>query len=156
MKRPALIIIAIIVCLIAVFLIISNIAIKEPPQASLAEQLYAARVDAIGNASACGNLLALLDSENRLGLYTLELQTEREPYGLAVIGESNAPDMELLRGYAIVLLALIDNAGEIEWRYADNQFGVDTAGADSLLSRDVKSYAASAADVQALLDELEL
>lgn len=156
MKKPALIITAIIVCLFAVFFISQFATIKEPPAPSLAEQLYAARNDSLGDASACAELLFLLDRENHLGLYTLELQTEQEPYGLTVVSEQNAPDMELLRGYAIMLLALIGNAGEIEWHYADNQFGVDIAGANSILSREVKSYGASAADVQALLDELAL
>lgn len=96
--------------------------------------------------------------------------TENEPYGWEFVfketgdikkQEEITRKMEL---YAPVLLALVDNCGEIMWSFADDpdnapdkpEYKVASADASKLLGADVKSYAESPERVMKLLYELGL
>ena len=66
--------------------------------------------------------------------------------------------------YAPVLLALVDNCGEIMWSFADDpdnapdkpEYKITYADASKLLGADVKSYAESTEKVMELLHQLGL
>ncbi len=86
----------------------------------LARQLYAVKNPYIGNVSANGKILRSLDI-NKLGSATIELETLKKPYILRInfdneVTNRDAFDLKMLRN-ASILLALIDNADEIQWSY---------------------------------------
>ena len=77
-------------------------------------RLFGLKTPYVGNASAVGNLVSNLDLDAPT---TLELQTAAEPYGVTI--HFAAPIAEnrrfLVEGNAYVLLALIENLGEVHW-----------------------------------------
>lgn len=83
-------------------------------------ELYEARNPYIGDASANGKLLELLNVGG-LGAYTTELQTNEEPYILTVHFIDQPKDQAVfnrtMKQKAVMLLALIENAGEVRWTY---------------------------------------
>ncbi len=102
-------------------------------------KLFALRNPYVGDASADMALLrALLEGD-----YTIELQTEREPYGMTVcMAERQPGEIEtlqpLLRRAGCVLLALTENLGEVTFTFGDeNADPVRVTAADA-------SYALSA------------
>lgn len=137
---------------------------------SYAERLYRCRNPYIGNASANGALLAALGVSEKIGPYSMELETGKEPYVLRLIFTDPVKDeaaMEQAMGnHAVLLLALIGNASEIQWRYscsapesaaAGEKTGSLTlaAAAKALGGADVKTLGETAAGVQTLLEQLE-
>ena len=134
-----------------------------------AQQLYDCRVRYIGAASDDAALIEAMDISENLGGYTLELETDNEPYVLRLIFTGQIKDADMLnrdmQADAILLLALIDNASEIQWRYssdpaADGE-GIFTGSmtieeANAVLNEnDIKDFGQSAAKVQELLDWLD-
>ena len=91
-----------------------------------ADDLFALRTAYIGNQIADGEILKALNVADVVGPYTIELQTEQEPYGITLHLE-NLPDLEseLARsaGYlyqvGILFTALVDNASCFNWDYMD-------------------------------------
>ena len=94
-----------------------------------ARELYEAKTPYVGDNSAVGNLLAVLDTwygPSDID-YTISLQTAAEPYGLTLhfnavtahlsgAGETIDRRMETL---APMLLALVGNLGQVNWAWAD-------------------------------------
>ena len=86
-----------------------------------AAKLFALRNPYVGDASAEMALLrALLDGD-----YTIELQTEREPYGMTVrMAERQPGEIEtlqpMLKRAGCVLLALTENLGEVTFTFGDD------------------------------------
>lgn len=84
-------------------------------------ELYAARNPYVGNASKNGELLRLLGIGEAVGPFHQELSTVDPPYVLHVVFEEVPEDVEKLNRqmthYSLLLLALIENAGEIHWSY---------------------------------------
>ena len=78
------------------------------------DRLFARKTPYVGNNSAVGDLVSNMDLDAPA---TLELQTAQEPYGLTL--HFKAPIEErrrfLVEGNAGVLLALVDNLGEVSW-----------------------------------------
>jgi hypothetical protein len=132
-----------------------------------AQTLYDLHNPYIGDASADGKLLETLGIGEQLGAYTLELETSSEPYVLRLVFSDAITDTgafnSAMTNNAIVLLALIDNASEIQWEYqsrdakgAGTYTGSLTA-ADATATMNVKSikeFAQSADKLQVLLDSL--
>lgn len=136
----------------------------EKNSSSFAKELYQAKTPYIGNASAVGRLLKILDVGS-LGAYTMELQTSEEPYVLKVHFEKEPKRPEALDARmgenAVVLLALIENAGEVQWSYPINNgeelytMYCDWEWANTFLEvRDVKKCAESAEALQGMLKKL--
>lgn len=133
----------------------------------LAKQLYAVKNPYIGNASANGKLLITLGVGEALGNYTLELETSKQPYILRLNFNNEVSDRDTfdlkMAGYATFLLALIENADEIQWSYPYNETGDeqritvywDAQNLPPLGIEDVKSYGESAAKVQELIDIID-
>jgi len=110
-------------------------------------KLFALRNPYVGDASADMALLhALLDGD-----YTIELQTEREPYGMTVrMAERQPGEIEtlqpMLKRAGCVLLALTENLGEVTFTFGDDDADpVRVTAADA-------SYALSAVAVSTMVD----
>lgn len=59
-------------------------AASSAPTDSYAQSLYNSRVQYIGVNAAVGSLLSQLGVDNRMGAFTMELQTKDKPYGLTL------------------------------------------------------------------------
>ena len=133
---------------------------------ALARSLYALRNPYTGDAAADGKLLAALLDGGAFPPYTLELFTSGEPYALQV-NFDRQPGTPGLTGpvmtrASFVLLALMENLGEVRWSWDGGQTAavtLDTEQADAYLASagapDVKSCGASEETLAALLSVLE-
>jgi beta-lactamase regulating signal transducer with metallopeptidase domain len=134
-----------------------------------AQELYDSRNPYEGDASADNALLKTIGVPEAYGQYSLELETAKEPYVLRLVFEKAVTESgafnEDMIDIATLLLALIDNVSEIQWRYNMIDKSADASGvftgsltaadaAAALNTKDIKEYGKSAADVQALLDWL--
>ena len=81
-------------------------------------RLFKNRTEYVGNASAVDRLICSMDLD---APHTLELQTKEAPYGVTIhFTDAIAENRRfLLEGNAAVLLALIDNLGEVTWDTPD-------------------------------------
>lgn len=132
-----------------------------------AELLYAARNPYVGDASANGKLLGAIakarpDSVFASLSYKTELQTSEEPYEFHFLLETDEVDEtvldEDLSVTAVLMLALTDNLGKVQWYGMDEQIisYVDIDRAQSLLGIDnLKAYAESPEKVRELLKLVE-
>lgn len=168
----------VIVLLIGVAFLVLQIGEKKPNELTkpqnitpLANALYENKNPYIGDPSQNGAILSLLKIEENLGDYQIELQTNKAPYVLKLLFQNkveykdrDAFDLQMQK-YAFVLLALIENAGEIQWSYASTELdGQETEitvyvkedDAKTILGEKVKKFATSPEFVQALLEQLEL
>lgn len=137
-----------------------------------AKTLYSLRNPYVGNNSADSALLSAVMGEE-LGDYTVELFTSQEPYALQVNlketqDDPNAAD-QTMENHAFVLLALIDNLGEVRWTWPEDDGSTHTDSctqqdADAALSLSsstilqgrtgIKDFSGSPQDVQDLLNFL--
>ena len=109
--------------------------LEEAYQASpYAQTLFAARNPYIGDAPANGRLLELLRVGD-LGSYTMELETAEKQYIIRIHFEDTPGDEEAFENQmypkAVMLLALIENAYQVEWSYPTT----DEDGSASLYTR---------------------
>ena len=108
-----------------------------------------------GDAAGVGALVSALDLDVSA---SLELQTAQEPYGLTL--HFTAPIEEGRRALngeaaACVLLALVDNLGEVSWDDPRGWSGSLTlAQAEELLGHPVKDFGTDAASLQRLRDQV--
>lgn len=133
----------------------------------LAKQLFDAQNPYIGDAPADGTLLKILGIQEKFGDYTLELETEKTPYILRIaftdeISYQGLNDSRMFKNAAL-LLALIDNADEIQWSCPTVEHGrknlitvyYNQQNLDLIGIMDIKSYGETAEKVQELIDILE-
>ena len=122
-KRPAfwIIIVAVIACIVATICLLSNP--KEKPDTSYqnlnVQQLFEYRTAYVGDNSAVGNIVSLLEFPTNVKYNHFELQTSAEPYGvvvsLHVTPEVKAAyitqepsNINIFRDNACILFALIE------------------------------------------------
>lgn len=136
-----------------------------------AELLYEARNPYVGDVSANGKLLGAIakarpDSMFASLSYKTELQTSEEPYEFHFLLETDEADGAALdqdlSETAVLMLALTDNLGKVQWQYTELMDDgtedqiisyVDIERAQSLLGvDDLKAYAESPEKVQELLE----
>lgn len=90
--------------------------VEDALDSSAVAQLYACRTPYIGSASDTGAVLAALGFGLMVGDYTMELQTDAEPYGVTLRFQ-DLPQVNWVDNYLTeagrLALALIDNAGYI-------------------------------------------
>jgi len=134
----------------------------------MANELYEAKNPYIGDMPANGRLAGILRMGEELGGFKSELQTTREPYGWTLKHEDSVRNSAVfesrMKDYGCVLLALIDNLGEITWVYTveagdgaiERQTVLTVVEASEYLGAPVKSFSESPEKVQELLDRLEL
>lgn len=128
------------------------------------QQLFEAKNPYIGNISADGRLSSLLGIGEKIGNFKTALQTTEEPYGWTFEFEDEwqTSDEEWknakMKDFACVLLALIENCGEIQWSYQIEGTkyikSVDVKDAEELLEEPIKSYGEMAERLQMLLQRL--
>jgi len=130
-----------------------------------AAEIYAKTHPYIGDMSKNSALANVIGIGEELGGYTNELQTMAEPYGwtfsFQTILEGSNENIfnEKMRGYAYVLLATVDNVGEITWSYMlETKDGIKqqvvtltALEADGILGEDIKSFGKSQERVEELL-----
>ena len=129
-------------------------------------RLYEAKAPYVGDISALNRVAAALNIQSGCGPYLNSLQTSHEPYGWTlefsnVYTEQDSVwlDDTMEHDLAPLMLALVDNLGEVSWTYQTQGGAVRTrtvtlAEADAALPRPVKDYAATPADLQQLLSLL--
>ena len=130
----------------------------------LTARLYEAKNPYVGDMSANANIASLLRVGNRVGSFTNELQTDAEPYGWTLLlddpiaAENEKSTKEEMRRCSCVLLAEIENLGTVTWKYeteaGEKTFTVTASDASKLAGQDIKTCAASASELQNLLNDL--
>lgn len=125
-------------------------------EVSTAERLFELKNAYVGDVSANGRIASALGIAANLGGFTNELQTAVEPYGWKFIFEEEPEgEFDKMSDYAVVLMALIDNLGYVEWDYSGGvTLTLSADGASKRIGRDVKSAADTVEDLNELLDEL--
>lgn len=130
---------------------------------SYAQSLYNSQVHYIGDNADVSSLLSQLGVENRLGTFTIELQTKEEPYILTLHFDQLPEDTkafcdQFYNYYANLLLALIDNCGQVSCTYPDNGVLVTldwtAQEASDSLNLDMKACGDSPEDIAVLLDTI--
>lgn len=134
----------------------------------MANELYEARNPYVGDMPANGRLAGILQIGERLGGFKSQLQTAAEPYRWELKHEDSVRNSAVfesrMKDYGCVLLALIDNLGEIAWTYTvETDHGaierttvLTVREASEYLEAPVKSFGESPEKVQELLDKAGL
>jgi Antirepressor regulating drug resistance, predicted signal transduction N-terminal membrane component len=131
-----------------------------------AKMLYGYRNRYIGDAPKDGQLLKLLNVQKELGNYMIALDTKNKPYVLHINLQSRPEDEEAafqkICDNSILLLALIDNADQIQWSYPytrDGQPATKTIRINVEYLKEtvgnIKSYGESAIKIKELLNGIE-
>ena len=126
-------------------------------EVGLAERLFETKHAYVGDASANGRTASALGISAVLGAFTNELHTSDEPYGWRLNFKTNTDkSIDPMSNYAVVLMALVDNLGYVEWTYPGNSAAarLTAEGASEIIGRDVKSAAKTEADLEELLLQL--
>ncbi len=131
--------------------------------------LLASKTPYVGNNSAVMNLLYKMAFSQMLGSYHMRLQTSEEPYGMTVeLDEQLNPLLQeyaevKMKGYACMLLALVDNLGEASFEYTLNdgseqvhRVTVTAQEAGELAGVEIKKAADSASGLKAVMAKLGL
>lgn len=142
-----------------------NDLLKKYEVSPQVKELFEAKNPYIGDAPANGKLLELLNVGG-LGEFTMELQTSEEPYILMLHFENEPADQAVfnrrMEEHAVVLLALIENAGEIQWTYpvgtgdsaTEFRWKYDRTEAEERMRIDnIKEYGQTITLLKALLDK---
>lgn len=131
--------------------------------------IYEARHAYIGDASENIRLAGALGICGDLGAFVNELQTTEEPYGWKLTFEHAVSENrkeyfdERMNAYAAVLLAAVDNLGQVSWEYPlrtqagqeETQTGMlDRAKASEIVGKEIKDCAATETDLQELMEKL--
>ena len=129
--------------------------------------LYAAKTPYVGDMPALNRVANALNIQSRCGSYLNSLKTAQEPYGWTlefsdVYTEKQAAwlDETMEHDLAPLMLALVDNLGEVSWTYRTQDGALQTRTVtlpqiSEALPRPVKDYAASPAQLQQLCDLLQ-
>ena len=137
------------------------------PISSGTMDLYQTKTPYVGDISALDRVANALNIPGRCGSYLNSLQTSQEPYGWTLefsdaYSEEKAARLNetMEQELALLMLALVDNLGEVSWTYRTQDGTLQTrtvtlAEANAGLSRSVKDYAASPAELQQLRDLLQ-
>lgn len=132
----------------------------------MANELYRARNPYIGNMSANGRIAGALGIAKELGDFHNELQTSSQPYGWTLDFEdgvlNSAAFEEKMKAYSCVLIALIDNLGQVSWNYTVELEDGPVQRSGSMTEQEcteyaggpVKAFAESPERIQELCDRL--
>ena len=148
---------------------INEMTVKEDGTiiSAMANQLFQNKHLYIGDATANARLSQCLGIADELGSFKNELQTETQPYGWTLYFENSINNSavfdEKMKGFSCILLALIDNLGEVSWEYTlelaegpvTHTKTMTEADCTAYLDSPVKGFSKSPEDVQKLLDLLK-
>jgi beta-lactamase regulating signal transducer with metallopeptidase domain len=173
-KKPAfwIIIVAVIACIVAGICLLSNP--KEKANTSYehpnAEQLFEYRTAYVGDNSAVGNIISLLEFPTDVKYDHIELKTSAEPYGVdvyfsvtpevkAAYNTSEPDHIDVFQENACIMFSLIGNADKVTFRLddgtgnpADMQFTRDWV--ESIVGADLWSESDSAEKLDSLITQI--
>lgn len=160
------------IIVVSVILVLSFVAcqpknnLAEVEVSSYAQQLFESKNPYIGDASANGEILSLLNISEEMGSYSVELKADEAPYLIKLnfkdyVNDRDNFDLKIL-DKAFLILALIDNLDEVQFSYPHIKNGEETLitvyvtkqQATDILKKDIKSYAKSEEGLQELLNQL--
>ncbi|MDF2473824.1 MAG: anti-sigma factor [Anaerocolumna sp.] len=129
-----------------------------------ANELYQTKHAYIGDMSANGKVANTLDIVEKFGNFKNSLQTTTEPYGWTLEFEDIITKEEAFNNsmtkYSYVMLSLIDNLGELSWKYNNGNelvtWTVTVQDATKAMKQEIKNYSKSISQLQSLLNELYL
>jgi len=137
------------------------------PKTYSAEQLWKARTKYVGDNSAVGKLIGLLPVPEGLQYDHFKLYTSEQPYEIEIVYSVSSDVLKQydtvefskadpFRKNALVLLALVDNAGGVRAMLTDGQREVGFINgrewADYTVGEDVRNYAENPETLQKLID----
>ena len=116
---------------------------------ALASAVFNSRHAYIGNMPENGQTASVLNIASYLGNFTNTLQTVKQPYGWIltlkqeISASQKAVKEELMRNYAYILLAVIENLGEVSYEYTvdgeDCVLSVTEGDATAFAEQDIKN-----------------
>lgn len=110
-------------------------------------------------------LFAILDIPGKLPGTQMMLDTQADPMAVDMYYDTAPEDLSGVQAYAVLLLALIEDAETVEWSYPANEDGTATMSANFTIAnanyvlggtKDIKECAQSPEDILALLTQLGL
>ncbi|BCJ92868.1 hypothetical protein acsn021_04370 [Anaerocolumna cellulosilytica] len=134
----------------------------------LANDLYNAKNKYVGDMSSNAKIASILGVPKTLGNFTNSLQTTKEPYGWTMDFEKSTSNSnifeERIKSYACVLIALIDNLGEVSWKYTvetektpiERNNTITEGQCTEYIGSPIKSFSKSPEKVQELLEILKI
>ena len=136
--------------------------LKEEIEKLIPNELYAAKNKYLGYNVGNSRVLGALGIGYDLGPFTTELQTSSEPYSIKLVFENAVNENQeqylnsQMEKYSLFILALIDNAGEVQWEYQLENGGRRTGFytqkmADDYLKTDIKILGQSPEDIEKLM-----
>lgn len=133
---------------------------------AIASAVFNTRHAYIGNMPENGQTVIALNMYNYLGSFTHELQTSTEPYGWTMVLEEDIAASqkekkeEMMKSYAYVLMAVIDNLGEVSYEYTvDGKAGmlsVTEEEASSFAGQNIKLWGQDVLLLQELIEKTGL
>lgn len=133
---------------------------------SITSAVYNTRHPYVGDMPENGRTASALNIANYLGNFTNELQTSEEPYGWRLILENRFSSgrqtgmEESMRSYAYVMLAVIENLGEVSYEYSIDgehcELKVTAEEASAFAGKNIKSMGESVAALQQLMEKTGL
>lgn len=131
----------------------------------MAQELYAVKNPYIGDAVANGKLMQCLFSWNAGGfdVGSTELQTTKEPYVLTIHFDKEPQDLNAMWENAVLMLALIDNCGEVDFDYPVSngeelvRYYISVEDVNTNLDiENIKDYGSSPEQIDTLLELLKI
>lgn len=133
---------------------------------SMTSAVYNTRHSYIGNMPENSRTAIALNMAESLGYFTNELQTAAEPYGWKLILEEEILESQrqrkesMMKSYAYVLLAVIDNLGEVSYEYQINgtvySLTVKEEDAAAFAGRNIKECGQDIVLLQKLIEKTEM
>lgn len=120
-------------------------------------ELLEKRTPYVGDAPALGAIAGALEISDRVGGYTMSLQTSREPYGWTLHFEEKLSLAEEKRmvGCAYQMLALVENLDCVRWTSGNDQGEMTQDYADQALARMTEEYNAACGTAWPVLDSVK-
>ena len=127
-------------------------------------EVYNARNPYVGDMSANGKLVSVLQMETRLGTFSSELKTKEQPYVWKMIfqdtDELKGFDVERAKSYAYILLAEVENLSEISFEYIEqgkvHQFSVTAEDATEYAGDNIKEIGKNVNKLQKLIESTHI
>lgn len=121
-----------------------------------AEDLYASKVEYLGDNSAVSQLIEKTGLGN-ITNYTIELKTEKEPYGLIInVKEMDGTFAENdFSATAVELLGLIKNLDYVEITNGQDSYTLTEAEASAMINENVKMLGESQEKLKSIIDQLK-
>lgn len=135
---------------------------------SEAQRLFDAKAETIDDSIAVAQLLETIDLKKNVDNYSVSLNVKEEPKSMSItfdktVSKANKDAFDKkVQNYAEQILALVTDAGEVQWTYKVKEEGkkaeevtmyLNEQQATELLKNSIKRYGESARLVQTLLDQ---